>query len=284
MIDATVSFDKLWVLESLKEGELKTGRSLVEDPLVTAAASCTNLKLEYRTPSSKKEFFEVLDLIRAQATNQGHTPILHFECHGSKEGLELASGELVQWQELRDRLIAINQACRTHLIITVAACDGAHLIKVAAVLDRAPFWAIIATEGEIAAGALAEDFGNFYRELFSSMNGDAAIKALNRGITDARRRYKFISAAGLFARAYRKYHERYCVGQARQERVEELVTQKLEQSAGRELHIGTVRKQIKQELANHGKHFDTLKKRFFSIDQFPENQARYNFTLEDILN
>jgi hypothetical protein len=283
MIDSTTLFNKLWVLESLAAGELKTGRSLVEGPLATAAANHIELKIEYRIPSSKKEFLEVLDLVREEAA-KGEGPMLHFECHGSEGGLELENGEFVQWQDLRDRLIAINRACRTHLIIAVAACDGAHLINVAAVLDRAPFWAIIATEGVISAGALERDFGNFYRELFSSMNGDAAIGALNQGLTDEKRRFKFISSAGLFARAYRKYHERYCVGRARQERVEELVTQKMAQSADKELVIGEVRKKIKQELANHDKHFDQLKRRFFFIDEFPENEERYCFTREEILN
>lgn len=283
MIDSTVSFHKLWVVESLKSGDLKTGRILVEGPLVTAASNCPNLIVEYRTPHSKTDLLQLFDLIRDEAVNQGSYAMLHFECHGCEDGLELASGELVSWEDLREGLIAINQACHTNLVIAVAACDGAHLIKVATRLDRAPFWAIIATEGAITAGALRDDFGAFYNEFFLALDGDAAVTAINRGIADATRRYKFITAAGLFARAYRKYHKRYCTGRGMQERVEELVTQAMKQTLSKKRGVRAVRKQIKQELSKHDKHFEDLKIRFFFLDKFPENAPRYPFTRKDML-
>ncbi|WP_116811623.1 hypothetical protein [Steroidobacter cummioxidans] len=283
MLDTTSWFHKICVIESQHDGELRIGRKLVDGALFVATLKRPELKVEYRNPRSKEELFRVLDLIENEAREQGIYPMLHFECHGCPDGLELGNGDLVGWDSLRDILISINRACRSNLVIAVAACDGAHLIKAATRLERAPFWALIGTEGAIAAGALMDDFDAFYTTLFESLDGDAALAALNRGIRGDSRRYKFLTAAGLFVRAYRRYHERYCIGKGRRARIEDLVSQAMERQTIRRMGIGAVRKLVKQQLSQEEMYFEAKKRKFFFADEFPENEARCSFTREQVL-
>ena len=276
-------FNKLWVIESLLEGDLKTGQNLVDNQLAQAKRSQPDLIVSLERPDTKKRFLKLLGEIRDQTQNDGLYPMLHFECHGCPDGLVTASDELVAWDDLRETLIEINYACRLNLVITLAACNGAHLIRVATKLDKAPFWAIIGTEVEVTAGNVEHDFGAFYSTFFKSLDGDAAVAALNKGNSGSDRQYHFWSAAGLFLRAYARYHKVYCVGKGRRERVENIVTQAMQNPNIRSRGVSWARKKVKEGLSNGEMYFNKKKERFFFIDQFPENAQRFPLTYSDVL-
>jgi hypothetical protein len=92
--------------------------------------------------------------------------MIHFECHGCPDGLGVANKELITWDDLRKPLIEINRICRLNLLIVLAACNGAHLMKVATKMDRAPFWAIIGPEVEVTAGGCREKFWRVLQDFF----------------------------------------------------------------------------------------------------------------------
>jgi hypothetical protein len=128
-MDSGTSFNKLWVLESLREGDLKTGKGLVENQLVDAQRNHPDLLVAYEQPGTKEELLGLLRRIRDETHSDGLYPMIHFECHGCRDGLAVANGQFVTWGELRQTLIEINQACRLNLVVVLAACNGAHLIK-----------------------------------------------------------------------------------------------------------------------------------------------------------
>jgi len=282
-MDSGSLFNKLWIIESLPEGDLKTGQNLVDNQLAQAKLSQPDLKVSLRQLDTKESLLRLLGTVRDQARNDGIYPMIHFECHGCPDGLGLASGELVTWNDLRTILIEINHACRLNLVIVLAACNGAHLIKVATKPDRAPFWAIIGPEVEVTAGAVERDFGAFYSKFFETLDGDAAIAALNRGITDSSRQYHFLSAAGLFVKAYSRYYNEYCVGKGQRKRVEELVTRALENSEVRRRGIKWARQRVKEGLKNKEQYFNKMKDRFFFIDLFPENAEKFSLSYQAVL-
>jgi hypothetical protein len=111
-----------------------------------------DLELAYEQPGTKEELLQLLRRIRDEVRTEELYPMIHFECHGCRDGLGVANGQLVTWSELREILIEINHSCMLNLVVVLAACNGAHLIKVASKLDRAPFWAIIGPAEEITAG------------------------------------------------------------------------------------------------------------------------------------
>jgi hypothetical protein len=275
-------FNKLWVIESLPSGELRTGKNLFDSQLDKAKLAHENLAVEFAAPITKAELFEVLEKIKNE-TLDGIYPMIHFECHGCEDGLGTASGELVEWDEIREILIEINRKTKLNLMIVIAACNGAHLIKVSTKSDAAPFWAIIGPEVEVTAGHIQDNFGKFYESFFSDLDGDKAISILNEGGAHSDRTYHFLSAAGLFSRAYRTYYKSHCVGEGKKERIEQLVTEAMKNPDVKKHGVAWASQQVKQGLASEDQHFEKLRKRFFFIDQFPENDARFPLTREQII-
>ncbi|UBU50191.1 hypothetical protein LCW13_08090 [Cobetia amphilecti] len=276
-------FNKLWVIESLPQGELRTGKNLFDNELDKAKQVQQDLVVEFAEPTTKSELLDVLEKIHDEAMS-GLYPMIHFECHGCEYGLGTASGELVAWDEIRDVLIKINWATKLNLMIVIAACNGAHLIKVCTKLDAAPFWAIIGPEIEVTAGHIQDSFGRFYESFFSDLDGDKAIAILNEGAEKQNRTYHFLSAAGLFSKAYRAYHDSYCVGKGGQERIEYLVTEALKNINVKKQGVTWARQQVKKGLVSNDQEFDKLRKRFFFISDYPENNERFPLFMDDIVS
>lgn len=282
-MDSSSHFNKLWVIESLKEGELQTGTNLINNQLSIAKLNHPDLKIVLEKPITKSDFINVLAGIRTEVCVNSDYPMLHIECHGCPDGLGVASGELVEWDELREVLIEINRACKLNLVIVLAACNGAHLINVSLKMDRAPFWAIIGPENEVKAGDVEKDFGAFYSTFFESLDGDAAVDALNSGVERKERKYHFLSAPGLFSKAYTKYYKSHCIGKGRQKRIEDLTTQAMNHPEIKKHGVTLARAKIKEGLASKDDHFLKLKKRYFFIDCFPENAGRFTISREEII-
>lgn len=275
-------FNKLWVIESLPEGDPKTGTSLVDNQLNGVKQENPELNIAFEQPITKADLIEVLRKIRDEART-GMYPMLHLECHGCPDGLGVASGELVEWDELREILIDINQACRLNLVIVLAACNGAHLIKVSTKLDRAPFWAIIGPENKVKAGDIEKDFGAFYQTFFKNLNGDVAIDALNKGQVPSDRTYHFLSAKGLFIKAYRKYYKSHCIGKGRRERIEYLTTQAMKNPDVKRRGVNWARNKVKEGLASEDAHFEKLRNRYFFVDCCPENAQRFPLHRDEVI-
>lgn len=174
------SFNKIWILESLADGELKTGTHLYEDLFPKIKAKHQQLKVAIERPTSKPEFVSSLELILADVEENKNYPLIHLECHGSEVGLGLSNGEIIKWVEIRDLLTCINFACEVNLLVVVAACKGVYLATAATQLDKAPFYAMVGSNMEMTAGDVQADFTEFYMSFFESLDGNAAINSLNK--------------------------------------------------------------------------------------------------------
>jgi hypothetical protein len=276
-------FHKLWVIESLREGDLKTGTRLVEDRLLPAQSRHRNLEVVHRSPTTKSQLVKVLETIRDEALHQGLYPLIHFDCHGDLSCLQTTNGDQLTWEELRLLLIEINHACRCNLLIVVAACNGVHLIKCSTQLDRAPFYAVIGPNTKVEAGEIERDFQAFYSVLFQNLDGDDALRVLNNGKEGSQRTFHFVSSAGIFAAAYRTYYNDHCIGKGLASRREELLTTLLASPEVKKRGFRWIRKMIKEALSREDEHFVELRNRFFFLDKFPENKDRFNFSLSDVL-
>ncbi|MDW7729305.1 MAG: hypothetical protein SCJ94_04775 [Bacillota bacterium] len=222
--------------------------------------------------------------IRDEVKLEDIYPMIHFECHGSPDGLYVTNGEFITWQELRRYLIDINYACRLNLVIVLAACNGYHIIKVAEKLDRAPFLLIIGPEGEVSTGDVERDFDAFYASFFDDLDGYAALNSLNRSLGPSAWKYHIMSAEALFINAYVKYYKENCTGKRKRERIENLITKGMKDPRVQNFGVGKTRKLIKQKLtvANE-EHFNRKKKQFFFVDEFPDNMKRFPFSFNDVL-
>lgn len=76
-------------------------------------------------------FYEVLDKIYIDSKTSGTLPMVHLECHGSETDIELTSTEIINWDDVREKFIHINIASGLNLIVVMAACYGAHILRMA---------------------------------------------------------------------------------------------------------------------------------------------------------
>lgn len=133
-----------------------------------------DLNAEYHQINTKKDFVDFIDLVLLEVKTKGVYPYIHFEAHGSKDGVVLNSGARIRWLELSNYFKQINIACRCNLILFMASCYGAyffmilfeHLVKTDG-NRRAPFRASIGPTGEISYEELEEKVDLFYVSLIS---------------------------------------------------------------------------------------------------------------------
>jgi hypothetical protein len=169
---------EVWILESLRDTDRKTGRALREAILDRDPLSKRCIEVQLRNPASRSEFFEALKEVLASA-NAGRFPILHIEAHGNPDGIRLTNGEDIEWEDLASSFVEINQRLRGGLIITVAACSGAHMARTAFHSIRSPFFALIGPGEKIKGSELLNDYTEFYYEFDKTRSLTKAGWALN---------------------------------------------------------------------------------------------------------
>lgn len=92
-------------------------------------------------------------------------PILHISAHGFDNGIQLCSGEIVSWAQLRELLLQINNALSGVLIVCMSTCEGYSGSKMAMVTEaesRHPYFAIIGNCGKPTWPETAVAFTTLY--------------------------------------------------------------------------------------------------------------------------
>src|SRR3569833_2144336 len=137
-------FFLIYVIESLSTYETATGSALYPAIISRWTSQNPYLKSDLLTVNTKEEFISTLsDIERTASSPSQDIPFLHLEIHGRKEGLVLASGELVSWLELADSLRWINIKTKHNLLISMATCHGAFLFSAVLPSHTAPCFAFI---------------------------------------------------------------------------------------------------------------------------------------------
>ncbi len=75
------------VIESLPEGEWKTGTLRREDVETAVLPYGNHLQVKYKTASSADELVFLLQELAGYVALTGRAPMLHIECHGDPDGL-----------------------------------------------------------------------------------------------------------------------------------------------------------------------------------------------------
>lgn len=279
----TSLLNKVIVIESLAEEELKTGTRLFEDPLMYLDSLDENLSAELFSVEDADAFINCLRTISQRIPKENIAPIIHIECHGDEDGLMLADGGHLPWNRFRNELIKINFASRLNTLVVVGACDGANLIGTATQMDGAPFFGVIGVQEEVKAGDLERRFRDFYSAFFEAKDGDMAMQALNKDIADNEPRFRFIGARALFEASFRSYYWKFCRGKGKRERIEFLVSRVLQNPEIKGRGIKYARTKVKEQLSNPEDDFEFFRKRFFFSDHLPEVLERFQMKFEDVI-
>jgi hypothetical protein len=240
------------VIESLRDGELKTGQRLRDD-LETIAISMENLfAVRYVSVESANELASLLNELRSWVVESGGIGLcLHIECHGDKDGIQLADDSVMSWDRLRPLLAGIHLASRMNLIFWLASCHGGYAVLACRYSETVPFTVMVGPGREIDPSTLLAFTSTFYTELFRTGN-----------VTEA------LTIAGV-VRPDLSYINYSAVGALRTALAARIK--------------GTPRELRQQMEAVEEAQFDKWRRIYFALDVYPQNSERFAVTYTEVL-
>jgi len=156
-------FSCVYVIESLKDVERKTGEELYHDLLKYEKINDPNIIVEYREVNNREELFKELESIHDILKSTGKVPLIHFETHGNKDGIALKSDEFVPYKILLPLLREINIIAQNNLFIVVAACNGGNMSFIIkdCLNEACPFFGVLGPTEMITAKEVINGYKAF---------------------------------------------------------------------------------------------------------------------------
>lgn len=270
MVDSRFEFSKITVLESLADGERKTGRELAHTIKLELLARSETQPVEYNPVPGCEEFIAALERLEREA-DAGHIPMLHIECHGDREsGLHFADGTSMPWEELAERLLRINIRTRFNLFVLVSACFGAYFLGMLSAIRPCPCWGIVAPTEAVYPDELENGFGEFYRALFTTWDAGEATAVLKERSLQHGHWLSEVSERW-FGRIFLNYLRTHCTAAATGERLRELRARQ-EQEGLPWMSLRDLRYQLR--LAN-ARALDKYFAVYFQTEAIPEAASRF---------
>ncbi len=273
-------FKTIWVIESLPDGDYRTGKELYDDVLCYKQIQHPGFLIEFIDVADRLQLFAALGRITNDLRQTGNVPLLHIETHGSKEGLTLKSSEFVRYEELLPAFRTINVLAQNNLFVVVAACEGGYLAFVLreSLTSPCPFWGICGPSVEISAGDVLKAYSAFYEQLLVSSDAKQALAELQQAIPAHGAKFNIWNAEYLFLLAFRHYVENLCKGSTLQTRVNGIVAIAFA-LVGDRLDVEGYRRYIEDLLGTpdgQRQQFEFLKTKFFLHDIYPGHEELPN--------
>jgi hypothetical protein len=277
MYNTNVSFDSIVIIESLKPGDLRSGRDLFETTIAEATWRDETLYAELHTPANRTAFLASLDEV-VRMTEAGRTPILQIETHGSERGIGLTDGDTVPWSDVAPRLLAMNTATR----MVAAMCHGAYMAEILRPVDRAPAFGIVGSVDALNGGPLLEMMQRFYQILLSTQR-DLGLAFAAANETEVVRDWSFrlTGAEIMLCRVFKSYLAPHDSDDARRDRVNELVASIAIRDRLDVAQTAMLRTAITEDISDREKWFAHYREKFLMLDLFPENEDRVPLRLDD---
>ena len=127
-----------------------------------------------------------------------------------------------------------------------------------------------------------------YRTVLGKLDGDAAIKAMNDAVDMTKETSWTISAETAFKVVFKHFLETQCTPQTIEERLDRIMGNVIarrraegypELSAAEDARLWEL---TRQQLCDHRVGFDEMRREFFYIDLYPENDRRFDIKFEDV--
>lgn len=290
MYKDSFKFDSVVVLETLAADESRTGEWLFDRVLQPWQRADPYFHTELKVARSRQALFRALDEVVRDYSRKGHSPIVHIEAHGVVDdkdravGLELANGDQVLWEPLRDRLTEINGLSRFNLLVVFAMCAGWHGAGLLHPNNAAPAWGVIGTtNANVKAVDLREAMEAFYMTLRWSLDARKALDAMNASRPIADWEYRLTTAEMMFARVFRHYVDVLCTPDQLQARENEIVAEIVRRRGGDLLAGMDARERARRMLREHSELFQHYREPFLMLDTWPDNAPRFALTYNEYL-
>lgn len=268
---AQIHFNRIYVIESLQDGETLTGTDLHKDLLQYQSIMHPDFQSVLFAPKNKTEWYQLFDQIKLDCRRNGISPILHFEVHGSMahDGLVLNSGDLITWENLYQNLVPINIAIKNELFVTMAVCHGLFSMSSSFINRTAAFRGIIGSFEEIKTQDLVIRYFAFYEELFRSFDLNEAYQKLQESNPTLPSSYKCYSAEEIFALTYTEYLKNDCSEENLLKRAKS-ISSELSSLRTRRERRRWERDFIKKENKMREVYFKQAYETFFMLDKYPD--------------
>ena len=274
MAERGFKFNELWMIESLKKDEQKTGSALYNDVWKPYTSQHTNLTCKYRDCTTKGEVIKTLEEIALSAQN-GYYPLLHIECHGdnNKKGLILADNSLITWEELAPLIQKINVECGVNLCVVLAACYGKEGIEIFghAGFNRAPLYALIGSIDALLPTELEQAFKLFYKEFIQTCDFINSLIEANSEIRTSDNKIQILNVEDLYQ--WTVVNSVY-KGKERQKHKEYIVSEIMKNPDIRERGVAYAR-QLYKKYNNFDELQEKVKETYFCYDLHPSNRTRF---------
>ncbi|MFZ2658122.1 MAG: hypothetical protein WAX69_24530 [Victivallales bacterium] len=285
-IETVVRFSHIYVIQSLGQAEFHSGRQLYDKVLKKQAESLGWLNVVYREIDTATQLFDLLEEIAENAKNKKEMPLLHFETHGSKEGLTLTE-EYVSYIKLLPDLRKINVLTCNNLFIIVAACQGAYLrdILIPSLGEESPFWGVCGPSDELNGQILLEGYSAFYEECFKTENILAGFNRLQEIGESHGKDFNVWNSEYLFLLAFRKYLQNHCNEEQIEESVKRLRAMAKAQY-GNYIDTPERSEMVRKRLGSADGQkvsFENMKSKFFMHEQCPANKNNFNPSFDDMM-
>jgi len=240
---------------------------------------------EYIKVHSRLDLKEAINHIKNSCQTQQTMPYIHVECHGNESGLKLTSKATIRWNDFANQLMAINIACRNNLILSLATCHGGQivntLLKGLAPNNkkiRTPFFGMIRPSSEIKYGEVEPGYEDFFRVLIEEKDVISAYEELKKHLSVSKG-YITHSCETIFEKLVHDYLELF----VKSSEGEDLLNAKIT-TLKKVFHDNTGKKfdESKSPLLEtivrsdsfYFKLFDEIRRYYFMIDLYPENDKR----------
>jgi len=154
----------VFVIESPSAVDLYHRRS--EGNIIQQAVNLNQIPCAVVTAINLESFEASLKigLTEAMRAHPNLIPMIHISAHGYQDGIQLSSGEIITWANLRQLLAPINTALNNNLLLCLSCCEGYSGTRMAMHLedDGYPFYAVVANSNKPLWSDTAVAYSTFY--------------------------------------------------------------------------------------------------------------------------
>ena len=271
-------FNTLYIIESLKEGEPKTGKSLYDDVRLQQFMH-EGLVVQFNEINSAAEWDNLMsDILRACQTI-GELPILHLEIHGCEQGVEFKDKSFRTIEQVGEQFRRINIATGCNLFITMGVCKGLYVLFETHIDKPMPFCGAIGSFEKMSSYDIQLRYAEFYGTFFRTFDVTQAYLQLikkDTGTPEEYTQYRYIRVDEVFYKAYLDYIRKGCAPENMDQRA-------LDAAKENGVTFFSVQQQrdfqkafAKLEKATRETDYRKVANTFFMLDMCPENKERFN--------
>ena len=271
-------FNTLYIIESLREGEAKTGQNLYDDMHLQIYYH-EGLDVQLHVVQTTGDWNNTMQNILDSCQHNGVFPIIHLELHGYENGIQLTNGDLLSIDKIGEQFRQINIATGCNLFLTLGVCKGLYLLFSTHYDKPMPFCGVVGSFEVMRADDIQLRYGAFYGKFFETFDVGEAYAALKNTETNAPEiftQYRYIQVDEIFLDGYQRYIREACASSVMDDRALQAAAE-----SGKILQNRSVRRKFQKEFRNEEKkrrlaYFNQARKAFYMLDLFPENAERFD--------